>query len=270
MGGNYYIMKEIRIETWEDFENAIRELEAYRLKKIEEHKYGISELLFRGQGDESWGLSTTLERYKSDIVSLRQYHRYLQRIRPAVESYTGRTWELDNADSFDTDFVHNLPGYPMMVYARHHGFPSPLLDWTLSPYIALFFAFSTPTKAERVAVYGFIETPEGVKGGFVGQPEIRGQGPYATTHERHFTQQAQYTICIEKPKDEWNYSSHDSYFSSANDEQDYIRKITLPQSLRQEVLTRLDLMNINDYSLFRTEEGLMRMLAFREVAGKKF
>jgi len=29
-----------------------------------------------------------------------------------------------------------------MTRLRHHGFPSPLLDWPQSPYIAAFFAFN--------------------------------------------------------------------------------------------------------------------------------
>lgn len=257
-------MKEIEANTWDDFEAAIAQLQRFREAKIQEHKFSISELLFRGQADDSWGLVTTLERYTKDCISLRLYHRYLQHIKPAVESYTGRVWELGDSSGFETDHIFNLPGYSMMVYARHHGFPSPLLDWTLSPYIALFFAFSSHSDSARAAVYGFIETPEGAKAGWVGAPQILGQGPYTTTHERHFTQQARYTICIEKPCNEWTYSSHDSYFSKSNDEQDFLRKITIPRKIRPEILRRLDLMNINEYSLFKSEEGLMSMLAFRE------
>lgn len=32
--------------------------------------------------------------------------------------------------------------YGFMTRLRHHGFPSPLLDWPQSPYIAAFFAFN--------------------------------------------------------------------------------------------------------------------------------
>ncbi len=260
-------MKEIHIKTFSEFEEAISDLNEYRAKKSQEHQTGVSELLFRGQANAAWNLTTTLERYTNDQISLPLYHRYLKRIKPAVESYTGRTWDIGSEDDFSSDHIINLPGYPMMVYVRHHGFPSPLLDWTLSPYIALFFAFSSESDSNNAAVYGFIETPEGAKANFVGSPQIIGQGPYATTHERHFTQQARYTICAEKPDEQWLYSSHESYFKTAGDHQDLLRKITIPRSIRLEILKRLDLMNINEYSLFRTEEGLMNMLAFREFTG---
>jgi hypothetical protein len=57
------------------------------------------------------------------------------------------------------------------------------------------------------------------------------------------------------------YHPHDS----ANFGYDYnlCKKYILPSSERTKVLNKLDQMNINAFSLFGNEEGLMDMLAWR-------
>ena len=42
-------------------------------------------------------------------------------------------------------------------------------------------------------------------------------------------------------------------------------KITIPQRERESVLQRLDRMNINAYTLFRTEDTLVRTYGLREL-----
>lgn len=53
--------------------------------------------------------------------------------------------------------------YSYMAHLRHHAFPSPLLDWTESPYVAAYFAFAKAEDAHDVAVHIFVEKAELVK-----------------------------------------------------------------------------------------------------------
>jgi hypothetical protein len=261
-------MEIIEVKSWKALEEEILKLQEFHNKKKQATHLAVSDLLFRGHSDAEWPLNTTLERYTANKVSFKEYHNYLEAIKPAIESYTGRIWDLIDMNSFDNiDLRKEYSGYSMMIYVRHHGFPSPLLDWTLSPYIAIYFALSSNKEDGNAALYAFIETPKGRKGGWGNASHIIGLDPSVTSHERHFTQQANYTICIEKQDDKWMYSNHEKYFENniRNDEQDYIRKVIFPNNIKRDVLKRLDLMNINEYSLFKTEEGLMSMLAFREI-----
>lgn len=122
------------------------------------------QVLFRGQSNSDWELRTTLERKTQDRFDILRYLIDATHCVNEIESFTGTRWKVPEFPSLreeiskiqDSMRVH-LPCYDYLVYLRHHGFPSPLLDWTESPYIASYFAFFAETKSERVAVYAYIE-----------------------------------------------------------------------------------------------------------------
>lgn len=258
-------MRVISVASWAHFEECVSELNAYLLAKKPDPLFAQAKPLFRGHAEAAWTLTTTLERFLPRPTSVDQYNRYLLRIKPAVESYTDKTWSVEHETALSGDWLSAPPNYEFMVYARHHGFPSPLLDWSQSPYIALYFAYAVKQSSTDAAVYAYVSAPEGVRGGWAGAATINELGPYATTHARHFRQQAQYTVCVHKPAQRWEYCSHEDVFKSGEESQDLLRKFILPGTLRLEFLRKLQLMNINAYSLFNTEEALMHMLAFKEI-----
>jgi len=122
-----------------------------------------------------------------------------------------------------------------------------------------------------VAVYTFVELLGEGKVGRVGSPAIHALGPYVSTHKRHFMQQCQYTVAVEKCDDEWVYCSHENCFSTPFDEnQDYLMKFTLPGEIKNQVLNRLASMNINAYTLFGSDESLMDMLAYKVILKDRY
>ena len=77
----------------------------------------------------------------------------------AAESFTDKSWNLSHKYQDREDGSQAPLGYEFMIYLRHHGFPSPLLDWTRSPYVAAFFAFrQRPVNSDDgVAVFSYLE-----------------------------------------------------------------------------------------------------------------
>ncbi|MBV9760511.1 MAG: FRG domain-containing protein, partial [Acidobacteriaceae bacterium] len=103
----------------------------------------LQEPLFRGLGNSQWRLNTTLERSRDADANetLLTYYRKAARTKPAVESLTGRGWNdipdwpeferlVQDGHWIDMTLSSNSAIYEYLLYLRHHGFPSPILDWT--------------------------------------------------------------------------------------------------------------------------------------------
>ena len=93
--------------------------------------------------------------------------------------------------------------------------------------------------------------------------KIRTVGSTIRTHRRHFLQQCEYTYCCSKTS-EWYYRSHQEVFDRDYKSQDIVEKFTIPASERTKALGHLDDLNINAFSLFGSEDGLVSSLAVRE------
>jgi len=102
----------------------------------------LSKPLFRGHADESWKLTTTLQRYTKRQYSVLAYNGVLCATACEAASLMDRSWPMEYVPQFKEDYFFTPPNYEFMAHARHHGFPTPLLDWTQSLYVALFFCIS--------------------------------------------------------------------------------------------------------------------------------
>jgi FRG domain len=252
------------LPTWEAFEGRLQSLRA---------EFG-DRLLFRGQSDYKLSLTTTLERAGCHGMSFLDYYDLIYRVKPAVETFTGVIWDVPDYSRAIIELFQNrdllslhlfpVPLYRYMVYLRHHGFPSPLLDWSHSPFIAVFFAFRDPiTSTENRSVYAYCEMPQSFKADAVGEPIIHPFGPYVRSHRRHFRQQSDYTICG-RLESEWRFYPHDTVFGGRRGTQDFLWKFDIPTSERVRVLRVLNDYGLNAYSLFDSEETLLETMWFRE------
>lgn len=258
------------VSSWPEFEVKITEIK-------EKYATSPTPILYRGHADSNWKLETTLERHSKSLWKVEDYVKLALRCAPEIESFTNRRWDLMEIAQVESEikkhidgiFAH-IPEMDFLIYLRHHSFPSPLLDWTFSPYIAAFFALSEPKKVENAAVFAFVKAPLGVESGFFGEPRIKSFRTGFRTHRRHFLQQATYTVCTEfkeerDQRSSHTFVSHERVCERASGRQDIVIKIDISRTKRVEFLSRLNESNINEFSLFQSEEALMKTLAFKEI-----
>ena len=264
------------IESWSLFPAAIKQIREEYGQRETALPDGTTEtrpvdIVFRGQADAAWQLQSTLDRSSDREFSVTSYLERATSVQNAIESVSKRKWDLlsfpdirEEINKISDSLRVHLPCYEYLVYLRHLGFPSPLIDWTFSPYVAAYFAMES-ARSERTAVFAFIELPDGGKSKIAGKPQINYHGPYVTTHERHVAQKAVYTTATK-----WNSDRHQHYFCSHADGvewkgnwQDVLIKITLPTSDRLLALRELEDFNINHYTLFQSEDSLVRWQGLR-------
>jgi len=132
------------------------ELEAYQCKNWGDFKVWADSVrlsgemcAFRGHGSNKFRLKTSLQR--AGRYRLERYcNETLPEFATHVEALENKRFNLGNSED-----------YAMLLgLAQHHGLPTPLLDWTRSPYVAAFFAFVDALEwrdlrsATHVRIYG--------------------------------------------------------------------------------------------------------------------
>ena len=154
----------IEVRTWEECRARIE-----GIRHANEPQ--ASKLLFRGMSDSTWQLSTTLERHSGEPnIDFKDYYRVVLRIRSEIETESGLRWDAPSfeeisswAETYDFPHHYEVKAYEYLAHLRHNGFPSPLLDWSWSPYVAAYFAFSDGTKQCRrgnIRLHGESETTQ--------------------------------------------------------------------------------------------------------------
>lgn len=272
-------MKTYNIDTWDEVKETLKLIEQEWLELSNNYNFSsrLPSFLYRGQGNSDWELETTLERITGKNILVTEYYRHILKTRPQVEAFSNSRWELMAleefnkwADSRQDLYWPDLPGYEYMIYLRHHGFPSPLLDWTRSPYVAAYFAYTNlPDEAQDVAIYCYSETVGAGKGWGGSEPVISVRGPFARSHKRHFLQQCEYTICSKQENTELHFARHEQAFKLNNPEQDLLWKIIVPRTTAVVALKDLDSMNVNALSLMGSEDSLIETLSVREYLFNK-
>ena len=234
-----------RLESWRDFTNLL-ESDFF-------NRHGV-QLVFRGHRRHDWGLMPTLGRVTTNgIITELLAEGQLDRFKRAVRGRLNDTALVNEDDE-------------LWSVGQHHGLMTPLLDWTYSPYVALFFAFhkeddrdekDNPYRAVYVLNKSFLvdnETETGIRvfeprkdhhGRLVNQAGLFTFSPFDATLENKLT---------DVLADEEGFT--DEELRSASEEEQpeilarYICKIYIRNEERDACVRHLRRMNVHHASLF--------------------
>ena len=209
--------------------------------------------IYRGQRLASWGLTSTVHRTAlvRSIPDITGYVNYMvPRVHDAIEAWTGRNWDLSKPMAL-AEFL---------AFLQHNGFPTPLLDWTASPYIAAYFAFEAVNhfapQQENVSVYSFNQLTWSSKFKQVYDvadvtPHVSVLRPRTVGNHKLSLQQGWFT---------WsNVSDIEAHIRlNESSDQAFLRKYELKVSERPRVMRELDLMGISALQLMPSVEAVCK------------
>lgn len=205
--------------------------------------------IFRGHAQDDWILEPTLTR------KLRKNYPNTQEW-PSVTKQHLTSFKENIRGRCNIDLI-NTPEDELWALGQHHGLYTPLLDWSKSPYVALFFALQDACRSEsKLRTLWALHAPDIdhfnkenlKKKGSPGQI-VKLFIPMTHENKRLVSQGGVFLrVPIGTDIESWVTKGSDIEWVT-------LYKINFPDSIRDEVIKYLDNVNINYNSLFPDLNG---------------
>ncbi|MCA9253801.1 MAG: FRG domain-containing protein [Phycisphaerae bacterium] len=214
--------------------------------------------IFRGQADSEWPINSSLDRLE-------------KRYPKTYDTFGGIEHEFDcppvgrdiHIKAFRQAVRHrrgpntNELGYrEWWALAQHHGLATPMLDWTLSPFVALYFAFEEDLQSDNRVVLALSTSVIGEKSSN-SNPAPHPYSPMSDTSNRLVAQSG---VFLEMPKGT-NLEEYvrEHFTDDSSDKNRHARTILLRIVIKNDdrlgCLRMLNKMNINRSTLFPDLDG---------------
>jgi len=207
---------------------------------------------YRGQTDPMWSLKTT-------------YHRIVESVRPDFLTYLSsivpEVHYLSEASLGEAIDLQDQGEYAaFLTLIQHHGFPTPILDWTYSPYVAAFFAFRDvkPFEKNEYEVKIFAFNSQQWQALYPKANNLNHQAPFIDVFQTHprrnrrvIPQRGVYTVT--------NIIDMDQHIKIQNKQHpdvEFLREFKISAKDRNLAMRDIDLMGINAATLFPDLDGV--------------
>jgi hypothetical protein len=247
---------------------------------VESETEGDSDLVARSD-------LSTWDQFREWAVDQRP-HRYIfrgQRYPKKLVSTFHRTWRKDLSWWIGDDVprvfgpIADQVGYPLQIGDRnhntaiwsllqHHGYPTPMLDWSFSPFVAAYFAFQDvdPEQQESPRIFVFDQAAWAERYGRgmfivdIAPPQLVVLESLPAGNRRTGPQQSLSTVV--------NVADIESFVREreAADGLSYLTACDLPAGDKPRIMRELELMGITYGSLFPGIDGVCRDMRNRLFA----
>ncbi len=235
----------IHLKSWADFHDFVRRRTLRR-----------TTLLYRGQMGYRWKLDSSIDRMiaaeKPSQAKRAIIKKHLKDFKMASRGRCNLT-ERDDENEW-------------WAFGRHWGLATPLIDWSRSPYIALFFAYAEEADGDKVCkddprvVFVLDQLKiericnERREEGVAEEDLIQFVEPFSHHNRRLLSQSGMFT----RSPYGWEIEEWIKKQFSDDPKQKVLRKILVPGKDRNDCLRALNRMSINYLSLFPDAEGSAR------------
>lgn len=229
----------MKTESLSDWKYFLRDLD-----KCTSGAFHDGSFVFRGQRDASWRLITSFDRFFTDSLKNRN-----SKFDDMMEDFSQKAGNLLNAEYDEVQKV---------AIAQHYGLPTRVLDWSTSPYIALYFAISdavvnnqTEPAAiwilEKLVVEKNIDKAELVFLDYLENSDVRIKNQRGMFSKLKLDEEF-----LDKFLDDRGMGNH-------------LIKLVIPPTCFRNLAKHLQSMDINHYRLFPGIEGVCRQIMFENA-----
>lgn len=239
---------------------------------ITDHHLTNDTFIYRGHADADWKLESRLDRLERQFPTTKNYGPGIPQKFDCPPVKRDEHLEAFKIAARGVRIgPDNLTEREWWALAQHHGLATPLLDWTLSPFVALYFAFEEQLLSRERELYEPQRRAVFCALAHIASKDDRPSGlpvPDVFIPRRAITHRlsSQVGLLMEMPARVDLESNVQARYSGENTDdwespaRPVITKITIPSNDRDLCLLMLERMNINRLTIYGDLDGAARYI----------